>query len=115
MDFDPLQGSGKSGGRGLDDAERAVLESERGHGDIFHFNAFMSQRGEPSGQVLDGSHQPAQQIDAVNGLVHQRSAAVEFPGAAPGTAVVILLRAIPLHVGIADRQSTETALIDRLS
>ena len=36
------------------------------------------------------AHQPGEQIDAVDRLVHQRAAAVELPGAAPGAAVVVL-------------------------
>ena len=60
----------------------------------------------------DRAHQPGEQIDAVNGLVHQRAAAVEFPGAAPGAAVVVGLRAKPLHVGIAQRQPAEPPCVD---
>ena len=61
----------------------------------------------------DRPHQPGEQIDAVNRLVHQRAAAVERPGAAPRPAVVVLLRAKPFHVGIADREPAEAAGVDR--
>ena len=60
------------------------------------------------------AHQPGQQIDAVDRLVHQGAAAVQFPGAAPGAAVVVLLGAVPLDVRVADCQSAEAALVDGL-
>ncbi len=49
----------------------------------------------------------------MNCLVHQRTAAIQFPGAAPGAAVVIRLRPEPFHLGIADGQLAETAAVDR--
>ena len=45
----------------------------------------------------DRSEQPQQQIDGVDGLVHQRAAAVERRFAAPARAGVVFGRAIPLH------------------
>ena len=50
-----------------------------------------------------------------NRLVHQRPAAVERPSAPPGAAVVILLGAKPLDVGVAQGQPAKPALVDRLA
>ena len=95
--------------RRLDHAQRPVRELERRDGRVFDRDPLVGQRGRVRGHFDDRAHQPGEQIDAVNRLVHQRAAAVEFPRAAPLAAVVILLRAKPLHVGIAERQACRSA------
>ena len=113
MDLDPLQVAGIDGRGGLDHAQGPVGKLDRGQGHVLDGDPLMGQpRG--LGPDLDhGSHQPGEQIDAVNGLVHEGPAAVEFPGAAPRAAVVIGLAAIPLHVGVAEGQPPEASAVDR--
>jgi hypothetical protein len=60
------------------------------------------------------AHQPVEQVDIVNGLVHERAAAVEVPGAPPAARIVVLLGSPPLHVRVAQRQAAEPAPRDGL-
>jgi hypothetical protein len=50
----------------------------------------------------------------MNCLVHEGAAAVEGPCAAPGAAVVVLLRAEPFYIGIAEGEPAKAILVDRL-
>ena len=59
--------------------------------------------------ALDRADDPVEQVDVVAGLVHE-GAAVELPGAAPGGAVVVLLRAGPEHVDGDHVDAAEAAL-----
>ena len=59
-------------------------------------------------EFLDGAGEPAQDIDAVYGLIDQRPAAFGLPTALNG-ARVILGRAIPLDVAIGLQQCAETS------
>ena len=47
--------------------------------------------------------------------VHQRPAAVKPPRSAPLGAVVVLLRAKPVHLGAGQNQFPKTALLERLA
>ena len=58
-----------------------VYADREGH--ILYLNAFMSQRGGMGRDLPHRPHEPSQQVDAVDRLVHQRSAAVKFPCAVP--------------------------------
>ena len=112
VDLDPLQIAGIGGRAGLDHAQRAVGELERGHGRVLDRDPLVGQQARVGRDLDDRAHQPGEQVDAVDGLVHQRAAAVELPGAAPGAAVVIRLRAIPLHIGVAEREPAEAPCVD---
>jgi hypothetical protein len=63
-------------------------------------------RGE-AGNVRHRPHHPQQQIDIVDGLVHQGAAAVERFGPLPAALVIILLRAPPFTGRFAQRQPSE--------
>ena len=63
---------------------------------------------------VDVAHQPVEQVDVVDRLVHQGAAAVEVPGPAPAAGVVVLLGPPPLDVGVAQGQAAEPAGVDRL-
>ena len=63
--------------------------------------------------VLDVAHQPVEEIDVVNRLVHERPAAVEIPGAPPAARIIILLGSPPFDVGIPQGQAAEPATRDR--
>ena len=73
----------------------------------------VGQQPGPRPDLDDRPHQPREEIDAVDGLDHQRPAAIEFPGAAPGAAVIIILGAMPLYDGVAERKPAEAATVDR--
>ncbi len=59
----------------------------------------------------DWSHQPLQQINGVDRLIHEHAATIKFPGTAPFATVVIRLRAPPGHSGVAKHQSTKSLLL----
>jgi hypothetical protein len=109
VNFDPLEIAGIDGGSGFDHAEGAIGKAERGDGGVFHFDLFVGERGGEGADFDNRTHQPSEQIDTVDGLVHEGAAAVESPGSAPGPAVIILLRAEPLDVGVANGESAEAA------
>ena len=50
----------------------------------------------------------------MDGLVHERAAAVELPGSAPAAGVVVLLGSPPFDVGVAQGQAAESPQLDRL-
>src|SRR3712207_8004027 len=50
----------------------------------FHLDVGVVEVGPVAEQLVDGSHQPAEQIKLVRSLVHQHAAAFLVPGAAPG-------------------------------
>ena len=62
---------------------------------------------------LDVAHQPGEQVDIVDRLVHEGAAAVEVPGSSPAAGVVVLLGPPPLHVGVAQGEAAEPAACDR--
>lgn len=66
------------------------------------------------GDLRHRAHEPRQQVNAVNRLIHQRTTPVKLPSPSPRSAVVVGLRAIPLHIGIADGQSAKAIFVDRL-
>ena len=74
----------------------------------------MGQRGGLRADFDDRSHQPREQIDAVDRLVHQGPAAIEFPGPPPRPAVVVRLRAPPGYNGVAEHQSTKSLLLNQV-
>ena len=91
----------------------AVFELQNGNGRIFHFYPFMSQtcRGGGYPFYLPGNIQ--QQINSVDALVHQCAAAVQCPGTAPFTGIVILLCPEPFHLSITNDQFAEPFFFDR--
>lgn len=62
------------------------------------------------GHRLRFAHDPLQNIDGMNRLVHQRTAAVPFPGAAPAAVgQVVIVVAIPFDHDVADDQIAQTS------
>ena len=105
--------AGEHGGAADDRAQRAVFETQRGHGGVFDFDAFVGQAIGVRSQFDDRAGQPLQQVDLVDRLVHQRAAAVEFPRAAPAAGIVVGLRAVPGDQRVADGQFAEAFLVQR--
>src|SRR5262249_28264428 len=99
----------EGGGGGDECAERAGLERERGDGNVFDLDIFMGGGGGFGVDAGDGAGEPLQQIDGMDGLVHQSAAAVHGPGAAPLAAVVVLLGAPPFHLGGGEDDLAELA------
>ena len=57
--------------------EGPVLEAQAGDGRVLDLDPLVGQRRGEAADVRDRPHHPQQQIDVVDGLVHQRPAAVE--------------------------------------
>ncbi len=93
VDRDRFRQAGINAGRRLDDAERPAGETQTGHGRVFHLDALVGQRGGEAGDVRDRTHQPEQEIDIVDRLIHQGAAAVERLRALPAALVVVRLAA----------------------
>src|SRR5438874_13796724 len=98
----------------LDHTEGAIGKAETSHGGVFDFDAIMGEGGSESGNAVNRPHEPLQQIDVMDGLVHERAAAIEGLGAFPATFVVILLRAPPFDRGFGEPQPAEAPLIHGL-
>jgi hypothetical protein len=114
VDFDPFEVAGECGGRGLDDAEGAVAKFQRSDGDVFDLDALVRDGRGVGLHFLDGAHEPCQQVDGMDGLVHEGAAAVEGPRAAPRAAVVVLLGAVPLDISVAEGELAEASAVDGL-
>src|SRR5437660_972579 len=69
----------------------------------------MGKRGSKAGDVRNRTHEPEEQIDIVNGLIHERPSAVERFGTFPAAFVVIRLGPPPFTSRLTERQSTESA------
>ena len=82
MDFDAFEIAGIGGRAGFDDAQRAVGKFERGDGRVFDRDPLVGQQAGVGGHFAHRAHQPGEDVDAVNRLVHQRAAAVQLPRAA---------------------------------
>ena len=114
MQFNPLQIARIDGRRRLDDAQGAIFETECRGRYILHFDPLVSENGGGGLYFGNGSHQPGEQVNGVDRLVHQCPTPIEFPSAPPGTTVVVLLCSEPFDVGISEGQPAETSRIDRL-
>lgn len=94
-------------------SERAAFELNERHSDVLGFDIRMIHaRSERRDLRNIAAHQPAEQVDAVDALIHQRSAVLS-PCAAPVARGVIFFVAPPQHVNAAVQQSAEPAVVDR--
>src|SRR5580692_738136 len=87
------------GSGGVKNTQGSAGKLERRHGRIFGLD-FMQQRSGARLHVNDITKQPEQQIDCVDALIDQRTAAVESNCPAPVRIGVVLRRAIPLHARV---------------
>ena len=124
MDFGLFQKPRPGGRRGGDGPDCAVLELDRGDPYVFHFDPFVSQSGRHGTDFGNVSHQPVEQIDVMNGLIHIGAAPIQIPGPAPACfygsfgpfglrTVVIGLRTPPFDEGVGQGQLSKAALRDR--
>ena len=75
-DLDAFEGA-RIGRRGCDDgSQRPGLEFDRRCSGVFYFDAIVGSQGSHSADGADWTHEPQKQIDAVDGLVHQRPSTV---------------------------------------
>ena len=109
--LDALVPAGVGARRTLDDAECAVCEAQRGDRGVLDADAFVRERGDVRLHLDGHADEPREQINRVDALIHERTAAVHLPSAAPACAVVIGLRAPPLHVGAGDGETAEAACV----
>ncbi len=107
-----LRESGKDARRRLDHPQRAVLETDRRHPGVFDFDSLVGQRAGEGGHFGDLAHEPLQEIDIVDRLVHVGAAAVEFPCAAPSAVIVIFLRPPPFDVRVSEGELAESPFVD---
>ena len=112
MDLDPLEVTGVGRRACLDDSQGAVGECHCGDRHVLDGDPLVCQSRCPRTHFGDRAHEPRQEVDTVDRLIHQCTATVELPRPAPGTTVVILLRAVPLDVGVATGQGPKTVAID---
>ena len=91
----------------LDGAHRAVFELHNGHADVLALEVIVELlAGDAVDLVHLVPHHPAQQIDAVDALVHQ-AAAVLRPGAAPRCLIVVVPVTVPADVDAAVGELSE--------
>ena len=109
---DGLGEAGVHAGGGQDNTEGAVLKTKAAYGGVFDLDAFVGQQSGEASDMGGRPHHPKEQIDVVNGLVHEGAAAVEGHGSPPTSLVVILLGPPPFASRLAQRQSSEPASID---
>src|SRR5271157_945908 len=101
------------GGGRLDHTGGAAGIPHRGVDHIFGFDLVERAKLPHAVQLGYGPGQPAQDIDLVNGLVHERAAALGLPASLDG-ARIVFRRAVPLHVAIAFQQLAQPAARNRL-
>ena len=83
--------AGVGRGGAVDDAERAGGELDHRDGGVLDLDALVRQAAGVGEHLDRGAERGDHQVDGVHGLVHQRAAAVEGPGAAPVAGVVVAL------------------------
>ena len=95
--------------RALDGAHRTVFELHNGHADVLALEVIMELLfGDAVDLVHLVPHHPAQQVDAVDALVHQ-AAAVLRPGTPPRRLIVVVPVTVPADVDAAVGELSETA------
>ncbi len=98
-------------GARLERAEGAACESERGARGVLDVDAGVHATRRPREDFRRHSDEPQQEVDAVDGLVDHRPAAVV--GVEASRRGVVLRVAVPLHVGAREHEATEPAGIER--
>ena len=102
---------GHKRGAGLDRAEGAAGELQRGHRGVFGLDTRVHALRGPREHFHRHAGEPLQQVDAVNRLVDDRAAAILGDLSLP--AGVVLGGAIPLHVATREHHAPEAPRIDR--
>src|SRR5215208_2844351 len=87
------------GRRRHDGTQSAACELQDGYSCVFDFDPLVGEQACVGCYFDHGTHQPLQEVDAMDGLVDQNSPTVEFPGPAPAARVVVRLRPPPPDLG----------------
>ena len=99
-------------GSSLNNAHRAIVVLHNRQGGILH-NDIVELRFYHRTDAFDSAHKPGDQIDAMYTLVHQRAAAIVFPGGAPACAFIIFPRAIVFQIGVRNQDLAEHTALQR--
>jgi len=110
-DFDATGVAGVGGSGGLKNAEGAAGEFQDGRGGVFGFD-LVQQGGGAGLDASDITEKPEEQVNRVDALIDERSAAVERECAAPAGVGIVLWRAIPLHASVDYKGPAEEALVE---
>src|SRR5713101_3869461 len=86
---------------------------QTGNRGVLDLDTLVRQSASEAGDLAYGPHHPTEQIDIVDGLVHERPAAVQGLGAFPAAFVIIGLRPPPFAGCFAQSQPTESPTVDR--
>src|SRR2546429_1454239 len=98
-DFESTRISRVSSGSRLQNAKRTARELEDCDSSVFSLNRMQRRRGARL-DTSDVAEQPKQQINGMDALVYQCTAAIERQCSAPPRIAVIVRRPIPFHVRI---------------
>src|SRR5881275_2694957 len=93
--------------------QSSVGEAQDGDRHIFGLHA-MHQGVRVRDDALDRTHQPLQQINGMDRLVHQDAATIQFPGPAPCSTVVVCLLTPPGYKRVAKYQSAKSLLLNQI-
>ena len=98
-----------AGRRAREGRARPVGELDPAGGHVLDLHALVRHQPRRGGDAAHRTHQPEQQVDGVDALVHERAAAVEGERAAPGRGIVVGLRAPPGDERARHRQAAEAS------
>ena len=102
-------------GGAFDSSNCAVFKFDDCHADVLCFQIVMELlSGDTVNFVNLAAHHPAQQVDAVDTLVHQ-CAAILCPGASPFCLIVVVAVAVPANVDRTVRKLAEASCFQRFS
>ena len=93
-------------------ARRAARRTEHGRQHILGFDSVRAPELPASEDLADRAAEPSQQIHLVDRLVDQRSATFGAPAALDRTRIVVV-RPVPLHVGIELQRRAEPPGVER--
>lgn len=113
LDFGGVAVGMVAGGGTLDGADSAVLELKDGDCDVFHLDAFVGDAVRECTNRLNIARDVDEEIDCMDGLVHDGAPAVELPGATPGAGVVVCLIAEPFDISVREREFSEASGVGR--
>ena len=125
VDLGFFQQARPDSGAGGNRPDRTVFEFDRRHADIFHFDTFMPQSSRHRVNFCHVSHQPVQQVDIMNRLIHIGPAPIQIPGPAPTGfhgrlgpfrlwPVIIRLCSPPFDKRVTQGQFSKSSFRDRL-
>ncbi len=89
----------------FDDAQCSTGETHDSYGRILDLKPLMRQKPGIGADLDHRTHNPLQQINRMDRLVHQRATAIERPCPAPCSGVIVGLRAPPAYLGCTDGQT----------